>query len=202
MTGSPPHGSAHRRRRPALMSAKPFTQTILEPTTQPSPPPTSCAKRRRRQGPPAATRSGYARAWTPTPQPGAPTNNRRRPKTRPRQPLTSPAPSGMTCIEARVWRSAASVGSSWARSGAVQRRSAQPCAPHLLPVGRRRIRGEPAQTSRSVRAVNCAGRFRKPNLSCYCATRWRFSPPSLLPGSKRIGRVWTRIKLTCCVRPH
>ena len=31
-----------------------------------------CAERRRRQGPPAATRSGYARALTPTPQFGVP----------------------------------------------------------------------------------------------------------------------------------
>ena len=31
-----------------------------------------CAERRRRQGPPAATRSGYARALTPTPDFGVP----------------------------------------------------------------------------------------------------------------------------------
>src|SRR4051794_25462465 len=72
-----------------------------EPTPEQPPPPlpdssTSCAERGRRQGPPAAPRSGSARALTPTPYLGALTSQVGAKKTGRSPLLTDPAPSGMT----------------------------------------------------------------------------------------------------------
>src|ERR1700694_714983 len=62
-------------------------------------PSTAPAKRRRRQGPTAATRSGSARALTPTPTSTRPARPRKAAEQTPTtQPLvlTGPSPSGMT----------------------------------------------------------------------------------------------------------
>src|SRR6478672_2977282 len=99
MTSSPFDG-CDRREPPALMRATPPTRRHDQRSPAPetlSPLPTRCAERRRRQGPPAAPRSGYARALTPPPDFGAPgTYGERQKKDQP-YPLTGPVPSGMTC---------------------------------------------------------------------------------------------------------
>jgi hypothetical protein len=90
----------------------------------------SCAERRRRQGPPAATRSGYARALTPTPHSARPEPSEEA-ENRSKHPLTGPAPSGMTHRDFRR-RSAGSgqsvSGSGRARPAATERPGRTPDA--------------------------------------------------------------------------
>ena len=59
--------------------------------------PTRCAERDRRQGPPAAPRSGYARALTPTPHRRASKDVAAKQEGPANALLTGPAPTGMTC---------------------------------------------------------------------------------------------------------
>jgi hypothetical protein len=73
------HTPAHRRETGPEDAHDPPDRTPERPRGS-SPSSTACADRRRRQGPPAAARSGYARALTPTPHIGASTTRRRRSK--------------------------------------------------------------------------------------------------------------------------
>jgi hypothetical protein len=91
-----------RRTPPVLMRATSTTfpppeehLTNLVPDNR-----TGCADHRRRQGPPAAPRSGSARAWTPPPYRHAHHQVGDKETGQPRH-LTGPAPSGMTCGNAR-----------------------------------------------------------------------------------------------------
>jgi len=68
-----------------------------EQPTESFPPPIACVERRQRQDPPAATRSGYARALTPDASLRRAPTTPEEAKTMSSRRLDRPTPLGMTC---------------------------------------------------------------------------------------------------------